>query len=182
MARSATKVAKPVLPPLWWRPWTMALGCLAGLLCLQRPALAQEKVPATPKDAPATKRELPLPADSTNAKRMAGLEVGSMVVDQTISKIGHDFYDVFYAQWEAPADANDFMIVIREKPSRGLGAMISVQINDADIMEMPIQPKFDQIEASAFSAVAVAQEFLVNQLLTQSQLDEHADQVGNGIY
>lgn len=182
MAKSTTKATKPVLPPLWWRPWTMALSSLAGLICLQHPAQAQEKVPATPKEAPATRQELPLPADSTHAKRMAGLEVGSMVVDQTISKIGHDFYDVFYAQWEAPAGANDFMIVIREKPSRGLGAMISVQINDTDLMEMPIQPKFDQIEASAFSAVAVAQEYLVNQLVTQSQLEEHADQVGNGIY
>ncbi len=158
------------------------MGCIAGILLRLSPAQAQEKLPATPKEAPAAKLELPPPADSTHAKRMAGLEVGTMVVDQTISKIGHDFYDVFYAQWEAPAGANDFMIVIREKPSRGLGAMVSVQINDADIMEMPIQPKYDQIEASAFSAVAVAQEYLVNLQLTQSQLEEHADQVGNGIY
>ena len=48
-----------------------------------------------------------LKADSVASVRQRaqlGPESSGLVVDQTITKIGHDFYDQFYSRWEAPAE------------------------------------------------------------------------------
>ena len=42
-------------------------------------------------------------------------EFTGLVIDQTISKFGHDFYDSFMTGWGPPNDA--FILTIKERPS-----------------------------------------------------------------
>ena len=48
----------------------------------------------------------------------ADLNIDGLLVDDTKTKSGKDFYDLFYQQWEAPAGAKNYTIFIIEKPFR----------------------------------------------------------------
>ncbi|WP_426490971.1 CsgE family curli-type amyloid fiber assembly protein [Hymenobacter sp. 102] len=117
--------------------------------------------------------QLLLRADSarTQSGGNRGPESSGLVVDQTITKIGHDFYDVFYAQWEPPAGLQDFTIVISERPARGNSAIVAVAVNDAELLEMPLQPKYELIEEAAGQAIEAAYAMLQEQQNVSRQLE-----------
>jgi hypothetical protein len=101
---------------------------------------------------------------SGNSKDM---EIDGLVIDNTVTKIGKDFYDVFYNNWEAPPDARNFTIVIKELPFRGQNAQVEISINGNIVFEQFIQPRYDAIEEMANYAVAVSYEFIVDDHLRQ---------------
>lgn len=116
-----------------------------------------------------------LRADSVATQRQRaqlGLESSGLVVDQTITKIGHDFYDQFFSHWEAPADSRDFIIAISEKPSRGNNAIVTVTVNDEELMELPLQAKYEFIEETAQQAIEVAKGFLQQAHSLSQQLEK----------
>ncbi|WP_188558270.1 CsgE family curli-type amyloid fiber assembly protein [Hymenobacter glacieicola] len=165
-------------PIFWWRPWVMGLSC--WLLCLlsaqtraQAPAKAgaKPKVPKESEAAPLSAKKLEealqllLKATSDSAqnrqrRQFRPTEIEGLVMDQTITKVGHDFYDEFFTKWEAPAEIGDYTIVIREKPARGTSTLISVEVNDNELVELPLQPKAEAIEEMAAYALEVAAGFL----------------------
>lgn len=81
------------------------------------------------------------------------LEIDGLVVDETQTKVGRDFYDVFYRLWQAPQDAFNFTVTVKERPSRGRGSIIVVQLNDEMAFQSQLQPKYDVIESAARQAV-----------------------------
>lgn len=99
--------------------------------------------------------------------RSSELEVDGLIVDETITKIGRDFYDIFHRQWEAPADVHNFTILIQEKPTKGNGAYVVVSVNDEPIFEYTLQPRYDVIEEVANYTVAMVYEYLVNDQLNK---------------
>lgn len=105
-----------------------------------------------------------------NIRNSAQLEIDGLIVDETITKMGRDFYDVFHRQWEAPPMASNFTIQIKEFPARGMGALIQVTVNDQTILEQQLQPRYDIIEEIATYAAGHAYEFLVQDQL-QRQLE-----------
>lgn len=100
-------------------------------------------------------------------RNSADLEIDGLIVDETITKIGRDFYQIFQRQWEQPAMAKNFTILIKELPARGNGALIQVAVNDQDVMEQHVQPKYDLIEEIAIYATGLVYEFLVRDQLQQ---------------
>lgn len=97
----------------------------------------------------------------------ADLEVDGLIVDETITKIGRDFYDVFHRQWEAPPSAKNFTILIKERPTRGNGALIQVALNDELLFEQQLQPRFDVIEETASYVATGLYEYLLRNHLQQ---------------
>ncbi|MFA8433444.1 MAG: CsgE family curli-type amyloid fiber assembly protein [Marinifilaceae bacterium] len=109
------------------------------------------------------------------------LEIDGLIVDQTITKVGKDFYDIFYTKWEAPKVAKNFTIVIKEMPLPGIGTQVSILINDDEVFKQRIQPRYDIIEAMADYAIARASRFLTNYEAMKAQLGGE-DQQGTGIF
>jgi curli production assembly/transport component CsgE len=105
-----------------------------------------------------------------------------LVIDQTVTKIGHDFYDIFFGQWDPPAGLGDFTVVIREKPGRATTTIISMEVNDNELLELPLQPKYEAIEEAALYSLAVAQEYLVNASNVSQQLERTADDPGTEVF
>ncbi len=91
------------------------------------------------------------------------MEIDGLVVDETQSKIGRDFYDAFYAGWEAPQGAVNFTVTVREQPVPSRGARVTVQVNDEMVFRANLQPKLDYIEAAARQAVYYARRGLQEQ-------------------
>lgn len=114
-----------------------------------------------------------LQADSSQTQRRqtAGIESQGLVVDQTITKIGRDFYSVFYTAFEAPPGVNEYNITITELPARGNSALVSLAVNDETLLEIPLQPKYDLIEEAAIQAVGLASDYLVEAQRVSNQLE-----------
>jgi len=85
-------------------------------------------------------------------------EFTGLVIDQTISKFGHDFYDFFMAEWEPPNDA--YILTIKERPSVVLGSLIWIEIDDIVIYESLLTPKISANEEKAQDARNFALEYI----------------------
>ncbi|WP_276497403.1 CsgE family curli-type amyloid fiber assembly protein [Pontibacter litorisediminis] len=124
-----------------------------------------------------TQQQAPIRANQfeENIRSSADLEVDGLIVDETITKIGRDFYEVFHRQWEAPPAAKNFTILIKERPTRGNGALIQVALNDELLFEQQLQPRYDVIEETATYVATGLYEYLVRNQL-QQQLEAEGKQ------
>lgn len=111
----------------------------------------------------------------------ADLELDGMLFDETKTKSGKDFYDLFYSLWEAPPEARNFLIYITEKPYRLTTTQIEVKINEMIVFMAFLQPRADIVEQLAEQAVAQTQMYLANYEEVIRQL-EGEDQAGSGIF
>ena len=109
------------------------------------------------------------------------LEIGEMIFDETITKVGRDFYDQFFNEFNNPTQIRDFSVTIKERPMPGIGTQITVTIDDIEIMQQFIQPNQEMIEMLSTYAVQLAQSYLINYQEIQAQLQSE-DQAGTGIY
>ena len=109
------------------------------------------------------------------------LEIGEMIFDETITKVGRDFYEQFFSEFNNPTQIKDFSITIKERPMPGIGTQITVSIDDIEIMQQFIQPNQEMIEMLSTYTVQLAQNYLINYQEIQAQLQSE-DQAGTGIY
>ena len=130
--------------------------------------------PLTPKQLEEALRLL-LQATSDSAARsktQRGYEVDGLVVDQTISKLGRDFYSLFFNTFEAPAGSGSYVVTITEKPARGTNTLITVAVNNEDLLEMPLQSNEAYIEAVASEAVATVTQHLLDNNQLSKELEK----------
>jgi curli production assembly/transport component CsgE len=109
------------------------------------------------------------------------LEIGEMVFDETITKVGRDFYDEFYTNWSNPTQIKDFSITIKEMPMPGIGTQITVLIDDFELLKQFIRPNQEMIEMLSEYTVQLASQYLINYQEIQAQLQSE-DQLGTGIF
>ncbi len=107
--------------------------------------------------------------------------ISGLVVDETLTKAGRDFYEVFYSQWEAPATELDYTIFIKELPAPGRGSQVMVYLDETELFNQPLQPRYDVIEAVAQYAVGLVSGY-VNNYERMSQQLGNEDQQGSGIF
>ncbi len=107
--------------------------------------------------------------------------LGGLVVDETFSKVGHDFYDFFYSNWESPKNVKDYTITISEKPLPQLGAQITIKVNDTPVFQRFIQPRYELIQEMAQQGLAVSFSYLENYDKIQKEL-QGDDMQGTGIF
>ncbi len=109
------------------------------------------------------------------------LEIDGLVIDNTKTKSGRDFYNHFFNNWESPAKAKNFSIYISEKPYRLSTTKIEVKLNETMVFQSFLQPRISFIENVAESAVERTRLYLINYEEIERQL-ESDDQTGTGIY
>lgn len=109
------------------------------------------------------------------------LEIGEMVFDETITKVGRDFYELFFNGWSNPTQITDFSITVSERPLPGIGTQITVKIDDQEILQQFVRPNQEMIEILAEYAVGLASQYLLNYQEIQAQLQSE-DQSGTGIF
>lgn len=115
-----------------------------------------------------------LRADSlTNntAAKSGGTESQGLVLDQALTKLGHDFYDQFYSTFQAPLGVVDYNIVVAERPARANSALVVLTVNDTELLELPLPTRTDQMEEIVAAAVEAAQGFLLETQNVSRQLE-----------
>lgn len=109
------------------------------------------------------------------------LEIGEMIFDETITKVGRDFYDEFFSRWSNPTQLKDFSISIKEMPMPGIGTQITVMLDEIEILKQFIRPNQEMIEMLAEYGVGLTNQYLLNYQEIQAQL-QSVDQSGTGIF
>jgi len=103
-------------------------------------------------------------SNKRNREQIIRMEVDGMVLDETISKIGRDFYSVFYQYWEAPEKAYNYTISISEQPSPSLGTIVTVEVNDTPVYRSRLQPRYEIIEQASKQAVRNTHHYVKNNM------------------
>lgn len=109
------------------------------------------------------------------------VELDGLIINETISKIGHDFYKYYRDYWQPPKDVKYYTIYIGEKLMPGMGNLVYIKIDDQKVFENRITPKDYTIEKTAQYATNRIRAYLEQTLLIQQQLEEE-DMSGTGIY
>ncbi|MDZ7691744.1 MAG: CsgE family curli-type amyloid fiber assembly protein [Balneolaceae bacterium] len=99
-----------------------------------------------------------------------GLEFGGLIINETKSKIGKDFFHVFYQYWEEPQNAPNFLLTITEQMLPSMGTMISVNLDHRPVFKTRLQPRMESIEQNAKQAVAFSYRALQQKLQTSNAL------------
>lgn len=170
----------------WGRLLGLGALLLLGLASSQAQTRGRPAVPRAPAVAPAGRPaplapakleealRLLLQADSLANRRIAkegGTESQGLVLDQVLTKLGHDFYDQFYSRFEAPMGVVDYTIVVAEKPARANSALVVLTVNDAELLELPLPTRADQMEEIVAAAVEAVQDFLAEAQSVSRQLE-----------
>ncbi|MEZ5069541.1 MAG: CsgE family curli-type amyloid fiber assembly protein [Bacteroidales bacterium] len=108
------------------------------------------------------------------------LEISGLVYDETMSKLGRDFYNDFYVIWQQITET-DQSVVVRERPIPGMGTQVRILINDQDVYLAFIRPRAEEIEDAAASAAQECLNYVQNYEQMQEQLSTE-DQMGSGIF
>lgn len=110
------------------------------------------------------------------------VEIDRLVVDETISKAGHEFVELFLILWNWPQNLKEsFLMVIAERPFRGTSTQIVITVNDLVVFESFLQTRYDFLEYLAELANEQTSGYLINYENIMRQL-EGDDLSGNGIY
>lgn len=162
---------------------------LGSILLLVGTALSQNRTPRS-DTKPDTARPLPEEVKESTTKIIEStiqesldIELDGLIIDQTLTKSGRDFYEMFYGGWQPPTVAKNFTINIKEIPWQGRVQLtrLSVSINEIDVVTLPLQPRYDLVEQAVKYALARAYNYLLN--YEQIQLDLRSeDQQGTGIF
>lgn len=107
--------------------------------------------------------------------------ISGLVVDETFSKVGHDFYDLFYSDWEPPKNVKDYSITITEKPLPRLGTQITIIVNDTPVYQRFVQPRTEIIKEMAQQGLEISYSYLENYDQIQKEL-QGKDMQGTGIF
>ena len=93
------------------------------------------------------KQVIKLPRDQ--AKPQDGVVVNGLVIENTITKAGRDFYRYFYSEFYNREIVSPQNIEIEEVPGRGRMTRISVSVGDQLVMRFFAQPKKEYLKQMA---------------------------------
>jgi len=121
------------------------------------------------------------PDQISDSSRTDDIEIAGIVIDATQTKIGKDFYELFYQQWNELENVSEQSITISERALPQLGSQVSVEVEDYLIFLQNIQPRYEIIEQMVEYALQQTVLYIQNYEEMQKQLLGD-DLEGTGIY
>jgi curli production assembly/transport component CsgE len=125
---------------------------------------------------------IPAESEDTVSQINHELEIGQLIIDDTFSKAGNDFQQLFNTRWNWPVQkAEQFIITISEKPSFINSTIVEISINDLKVFESFLQPRYDILEETATQAIDITLQYILNYEEVVKELSGE-DLSGSGIY
>lgn len=100
-------------------------------------------------------------------------ELQGFIVDNTISRIGNDFY-AYFCDRLRDVSKLDFNLVVRERPSLGWGSLVWVEYDRRIVYRSFLQPNTAQLRDTATQAADQVLEQISRQKL-ENLLNDHSD-------
>jgi hypothetical protein len=119
-----------------------------------------------------------------------------IILDNTRTKVGKDFYELFYKHLTAIPTQVDttradtvrqvmvgaiLVIMVEEIPIRGTTSQVLISIGDQPVFQQFVQARYELLEADALYAVETVRDYLKS-YQEMLQLLGSQDQKGSGVY
>lgn len=88
------------------------------------------------------------------------IEIDGLILNQTKTRTGHNFYRQFAALWEAPGGADGFNIVVIEIATPQWGSIIQIKVNDTAVFLNLLKPSDTAVSELAKNAVERVREYI----------------------
>ncbi|MFN1217378.1 curli-like amyloid fiber formation chaperone CsgH [Chryseobacterium kwangjuense] len=99
----------------------------------------------------------------------AVFELRGLTIDETKTKVGKDFYDLFYLQYSQLPDKSSGAVTISELPLRGTSGQISIQIDDKVIYSFMTNPNDDYLKEQLAASLKYIKEFNAKKNLIKNE-------------
>jgi len=113
------------------------------------------------------------------------VEIDGLIIEQTQTRIGQEFYQNFVTFWEAPLGIEDYNILITEMANPTWGSWIWVEVGGFVSKEIVyreiLKPRSEEIEETAQKGVEVVKKYLYHLKEYGEEVSEK-DMKGTGIY
>lgn len=106
---------------------------------------------------------------NTASKSYDKIELKGIVVDETKTKAGRDFYQLYYSQYLAKNINSENIITILETITLGTSTKISIQVLNQTIFNFFVQTQYDFLKSMSDNAIAVTSQYLENQKRNQKR-------------
>jgi hypothetical protein len=101
--------------------------------------------------------------------------ITGLVMSETMTKIGNEFFEQFCLLWEPPTSGlSGYNVIISEKASPMWGAWITVSVDDVPIWSKVLPPRSEEIEPEVEEARAIVYEYVSNYEQYQLQTEDMA--------
>ncbi|WP_228458614.1 curli production assembly/transport protein CsgE [Chryseobacterium aureum] len=99
----------------------------------------------------------------------AAYELRGLTIDETKTKVGKDFYDLFYMQYSQLPDKSSSAVTITELPLRGTSGQINIQIEDKIIYSFMTNPAEDYLKEQLVYSLKYIREFNAKKNLIKNE-------------
>ncbi|MDH6252756.1 hypothetical protein M2347_002483 [Chryseobacterium sp. H1D6B] len=99
----------------------------------------------------------------------AVFELKGLAIDQTKSRIGKDFYDLFYIQYSQISDKSSTAVTISEIPVRGTSGQINIEIDDKIVYSFMTNSSDDYLKEQADNSLKYIKEFNAKKNLIKNE-------------
>lgn len=96
-------------------------------------------------------------------------ELKGLTIDETKTKVGKDFYDMFYIQYSQLPDKSSSAITISELPLRGTSGQINIQMDDKIIYSFMTNPGEDYLKEQLAFSLKYIKEFTAKKNLIKNE-------------
>jgi len=105
---------------------------------------------------------------ASNASYSAEIEVPGLVTDNTITRVGHDFYREFTDHWEEEYPGS---ITINERPSARWGSWITIKIDQDLLFQTFLFPSKNDFNKQVNIALATVYDQLQKRAINKALLN-----------
>lgn len=106
---------------------------------------------------------------AVRAEEDAVYELKGLTIDETKTKVGKDFYDMFYLQYSQLPDKSSSAVTISELPLRGTSGQINIQIDDKVIYSFMTNPGEDYLKEQLAFSLKYIKEFNAKKNLIKNE-------------
>lgn len=89
-----------------------------------------------------------------------GIEIKGLVIDNVISKVGKDFYDLFYRQYSLRDTKSGSLVTVEEQLGIGIGTRIIVKVDEDQVFEGFARPNEEYLEQMSKAVVGRVIKYL----------------------
>ncbi|WP_232509156.1 curli production assembly/transport protein CsgE [Chryseobacterium sp. StRB126] len=107
--------------------------------------------------------------NTAKAEDDAVYELKGLTIDETKTKVGKDFYDMFYIQYSQLPDKSSSAVTISELPLRGTSGQINIQMDDKIIYSFMTNPGEDYLKEQLASSLKYIKEFTTKKNLIKNE-------------
>jgi len=125
-------------------------------------------------DKPVSKDSLEINANMfqdkiTNINENEIFELKGITIDQTKTKVGKDFYDLFYLEYSKLPEKISSVITIDETPTMGRGSQISIGLEDRTLYSFIANPSEDYLSEQATLSVKIILDYYRKKRLIRNE-------------